>query len=341
MSLSSTSLPKPKNWQDFENKTRELFACVLEDPNTQQNGRSGQQQNGIDVYGTRRNGRLVGVQCKKKFENKVTEQELRSEVEKAKNFKPKIDEFILITTAPRDQKIQEVARIITEKLAQTEHHIHVSVWGWDDVEEHAAKHEKAWKAFDPTWNPFAEAGNEKILMKLEETNQLLYELKQGTIPPSYTSEGGNLSEDNENTSLHGQITALQRLIDDGHANAALQQLQSLKNEVWSTANRTERYRILVGIASTKLKKGEQDEAATLLLDAYNECPEHKNARKNLATGYLLKNDPVRAAQIAKEILEDDDGNESAAGILIQTLISDTTCTNPLKYIPEALCGVPR
>ena len=53
MSLSSTSLPKPKNWQDFENKIRDLYASVLNDPNTQQNGRSGQEQHGVDVYGYR------------------------------------------------------------------------------------------------------------------------------------------------------------------------------------------------------------------------------------------------------------------------------------------------
>ncbi len=90
------------------------------------------------------------------------------------------------------------------------------------------------------------------------------------------------------------------------------------------------------MASAKLKLGEQTETAALLLDAYNECPEHKNARKNLATGYLLNNDPVEAAKLAREILVEDDSNENAAGILIQALISDTTCNEPLKQIPEAL-----
>src|SRR5438445_11213716 len=114
MSLSSTLLPKPKNWEDFQRQARELFACVLNDPNTQQNGRSGQEQHGVDVYGyrDRRVDCLVGVQCKKKFKAAVTEQELRAEVEKAKRFNPAISDFILITTSPRDQKIQEVARII-------------------------------------------------------------------------------------------------------------------------------------------------------------------------------------------------------------------------------------
>jgi len=65
VSLSSISLPKPKYWEDFETKTRELFACVLNDPNTQKNGRSGQKQHGVDIFGHRHEGCLVGVQCKK------------------------------------------------------------------------------------------------------------------------------------------------------------------------------------------------------------------------------------------------------------------------------------
>lgn len=336
MSLSSTSIPKPKNWQDFENKTRELFACVLNDPNTQQNGRSGQKQNGVDVYGYRSEHSLVGVQCKKKLDTAVTDEELLAEVKKAKNFKPKIAEFILVTTAPRDQKIQEAARQITEDLAQTDHPIRVSVWGWDDVEENASKHDKAWKAFDPTWNPFAEAGFQKMTMKLEELRQSMDMLTKGTRHSLYTSNDIKLNENDEDTPLHGQITAFQRLIDEGEVPSALKQLIKLKGDEWVKASRSERYRILVGIASAKIKLGEQGEAGALLLDAYNECPEHKNALKNRATGYLLKNDYKEATKLVRKMLVDDTSNAYMAGILIQSLIHDITCDDPLSEVPVGL-----
>lgn len=173
MSVSSVSLPKPKNWQDFESQTRVLVACVLNDPGTQKNGRSGQQQRGVDVYGyrDRRTDCLVGVQCKEKLETEVTEEELRAELEKAKSFKPEISEFIQITTAPRDQKIQEVARIITAELAATDRQIRVSVWGWEDVEENAVQHAEAWKAFDPTYTPYVERGFENIQLRISELAQ--------------------------------------------------------------------------------------------------------------------------------------------------------------------------
>lgn len=338
MSLASTELRKPKNWQDFERQTRELFACVLHDPNTRANGRSGQEQNGVDVYGYRNEDRdrLVGVQCKKKYENEVTEKELREEVNKAKNFQPQISQFILITTAPRDQKIQRAARFLTDELAQTDHPILVSVWGWEDVEEHASKYEQAWKAFDPTWDPFTEKGFEELNLKIDGLKVTLNRLVNGTRMPSSNPTDLLIEESNENTPRHGQITALQRFIDDGHARAALTQLTRLRSDEWANASRSERYRILVAIASAKLKLGEYDQAGTLLLDAFNECPEHKNARKNQATGLLLKQDHKGAVKLAREILADDKNNADAAGTLIQALIEDHTCNDPLNEIPEAL-----
>jgi len=337
MSLSSTELRKPKNWQDFERQTRELFACVLNDPNTQVNGRSGQEQNGVDVYGYR-NGdrkRLVGIQCKKKFENTVTEKELHSEINKAKNFKPKIAEFFLITTAQRDQKIQQSARLLTEKLGQTDHPILVYVWGWEDIEEHAVKYELAWKAFDPTWSPFSERGFDKLTLEFEGIKQTLNRIETGTRS-SLSSPTDLHLEIDEHTPRHGQITALQHLIDDGHVSAALTQLKKLRDDEWAESSRSERYRILVGIASAKLKLAEYDQAGPLLLEAFNECPEHKNARKNRATGLLLTQDHKGAIKLAKEILAEDKNNADAAGTLIQALIKEPTCNDPLNEVPDAL-----
>ena len=338
MSLSNTSLPKPKNWQDFESHTRVLFACVLNDPNTQKNGRSGQKQNGVDVYGYRdkRVDCLVGVQCKKKFETQVTEEELRAEVENAKTFNPPLSEFILITTAPRDQKIQEVGRIVTAELAKTDHPIHVSVWGWEDVEEHASRHEAAWKEFDPTYTPYAERGFQKLELQIEKVARSLDRVTNETRSPIPSQTEVIVDQRDNDTLRHGQITAFQKLIDEGHAQAALAQLLKLRNDDWSSASRSERYRILVGIASAELKLGRYGEAGTKLLEAYAECPEHKNAQINRAKGYLLKNDHKEAAKLAREMLAHSDTNSDAAGILIQALIADGTCDDPVGQIPVAL-----
>lgn len=336
MSLSNTSLPKPDNWQVFERAARVLIACVLDDPKTQVNGRSGQEQCGVDIYGYRSPGHIVGVQCKQKHKNNVTVKELRSEVDKAKKFRPRLSEFILITTAPRDQKIQECARTITDELANTSHPFHVSVWGWEDITEHAAGYVEAWKAFDPAYSPFTERGFEMMSMKFDDLKQTLESLNSKTLPsPTHPTEQKSNKTD-ENTPLHGQITAFQTLVESGHVLIARDNFLKLRREKWAEASRSERYRILVGIATTELRMERHTEAGVLLLDAFNECPEHKNALSNRATGLLLQNRHEEATEVARQILSSDENNADAAGTLIQALAEDKQCTDPRAELPEYL-----
>ena len=49
--ISSIQLPPPSNWQDFEYLCQQLLAAILDDPQVQKNGRQGQSQYGVDVFG--------------------------------------------------------------------------------------------------------------------------------------------------------------------------------------------------------------------------------------------------------------------------------------------------
>ncbi len=161
-------------------------------------------------------------------------------------------------------------------------------------------------------------------------------LANETRSPSASQTEVRLDRNDNDTPRHGQITALQKLVDDGYAQAALTQLLKLRTDEWANATRSERYRILVSIASAKLKLGKYDEAGTLLLEAYPECPEHKNAQINQAKGYLLKNDHKEATRLAREMLANNASNVAAADTLVQALIANRTCDDPLSEIPEAL-----
>ena len=102
--------------KDFENLCLTLWKRILGDPNTQLNGNRGQGQKGVDVFG-RRSGSpdWVGVQCKVRSKGKLTKKDVNDDVKAAKSFNPRLSELIFATTAPRDEKIQEHARILTEQ----------------------------------------------------------------------------------------------------------------------------------------------------------------------------------------------------------------------------------
>jgi len=77
----------------------------------------------------------AGVQCKGKdvYTHKdLTEKEVKTEVEKAKSFKPRLSQFIIATTGPKDAKVEELARKITEEHLRNGL-FSVSAWGWHDI----------------------------------------------------------------------------------------------------------------------------------------------------------------------------------------------------------------
>lgn len=106
------------------------------DPNAQKNGRVGQNQHGVDVYGISAfDGKLHGVQCKGKNANygaQLTEAEIKDESDNADDFDDNLMTFTMATTAPRDENLQEYCRTINESR---KHSFTISVWSWDDIEE--------------------------------------------------------------------------------------------------------------------------------------------------------------------------------------------------------------
>lgn len=150
MPLHNYQIPPVADWQTFENLCRDIWAYEWEDINTQKNGRTGQPQNGVDVYGYH-NKQLYAVQCKGKDNtyntNPVTLTELQQEVEKAHKFTPPISDFVLATTAPNDSSIQKYAR----KLSETSS-FRVSVVGWDYIIGLLNKHPDLIQKYYPQFN---------------------------------------------------------------------------------------------------------------------------------------------------------------------------------------------
>jgi hypothetical protein len=131
-----TRLNIPRNWQDFEVLCHKLWSYIWSDPNAERNGRQGQPQHGVDVFGKPAyKDYLAGVQCKDKdsrLGSKLSIKELEAECVKAHSFKPTIQEFTMATTAARDGSIQLHARSLNEINLFP---FKVHVWAWDEIEE--------------------------------------------------------------------------------------------------------------------------------------------------------------------------------------------------------------
>jgi hypothetical protein len=133
--VSSLALPPPRNWQDFEDLCCDLWRGLWDDPGTQRNGRNGQAQAGVDVFGRPgRGAKWEGVQCKLRSDaaTPLTRADIEAEVERARTFTPALSRFVIATTGSRDAAAQQAAREITEAQLQ-QGSFPVSVVAWEDI----------------------------------------------------------------------------------------------------------------------------------------------------------------------------------------------------------------
>jgi hypothetical protein len=124
--------PPPAEWQTFQTLVAG-FAGSLFDANTvEEYGRNGQRQNGVDIFAKDRFGKNVGIQCKWTSDS-LSETALADECAKAVKFSPKLDYFVLWTTAQRDVHLQDIAHDLD---ASVQYDFSVSIRFWDDAIDH-------------------------------------------------------------------------------------------------------------------------------------------------------------------------------------------------------------
>lgn len=134
---SPTQIKPPENWQDFETLCKKLWGEIWNCSDTiKKNGRSGQVQNGVDVYGAPNNGvEYYGIQCKGKdnyTNSQLTKTEIDTEIAKAQSFKPQLKRFYFATTAVKDAKIEEYIRLKNVE-SQTNGGFSIDIYSWEDI----------------------------------------------------------------------------------------------------------------------------------------------------------------------------------------------------------------
>lgn len=147
------NLPKPANWDDFQDLCCQLWRELWGDMEAHQYGRLGQRQNGVDIYGKYRfDTQYTGVQCKGKngnYDSFLTTGEIDNECKKAANFLPQLGTFIMATTSPRDVNVQNHCNNLN---TQQVYPFKVDTWAWDDIEDEVQCRHTLMEQFYPTVN---------------------------------------------------------------------------------------------------------------------------------------------------------------------------------------------
>lgn len=138
--ILNSRMPLPSNWQEFESITQSALKIRENWSDFSKNGRGGQKQYGVDVFGNI-NGRKIGAQCKLTFKV-LSISTIDKEISNAKLFKPQLDYLLICTTAPRDAKLQSYVWNMKQEFS-------VNILFWDDITSELEKDMSVFKLHFP------------------------------------------------------------------------------------------------------------------------------------------------------------------------------------------------
>src|SRR6266496_4199931 len=111
-------LPPPRDSSEFEDLCRDLWARIWKDPSTQRNGRRGQAQQGVDVFGRPNQEKgVAAIQCKVRsawLGQFLTERDTDEAISDAEAFEPALSQLTIATTSPSDSRLQEKVRLLSD-----------------------------------------------------------------------------------------------------------------------------------------------------------------------------------------------------------------------------------
>ena len=345
--LASTQIPKPRDEQAFERCNEVLWRCILEDGTVKLHGRRGQKQHGVDLTGIRggQPDRIVGVQCKLKSDGKfLKEGEVRKEVEKALTFTPPLSEYIIVTTAPDDARLDSLAHELSISASgDREKNITIRIFGWGTLEREIERYPEALSAFDWFHTPISNRMEVRLDDLPGETAAEVAAVLAPKLHAILTAVGQPRTIDPASGAV-GVHSEQERQINDcvdlmsTDPSGALAMLRKLEQRLANDTPDRIRFRVVANIAACQLELGKEDIAAEGFIDAWELAPDDPKAIANKAFGLLLKEDwPVLMA-FAMEQLPKHPDNAALAGCYIHGLIIDETVTDPLAQVSDQVRG---
>jgi tetratricopeptide (TPR) repeat protein len=341
---ANLQVPPPSNWQDFQDLCWALWRNIWNDPDTQLNGRQGQPQAGVDIYGRPNRGdNWAGIQCKGKdnlADKHLTEAEVLKIVADVKTFKPQLSELIIATTGSKDAKMQELAREITDQHKGIGL-FSVTIMAWEDIRrllddyqdliERYCQVQTSTKAVRDSLREL----EEKILdHQTEQTRGIKTELKAELKEVSATLSTATLGSILE-TEYHAELDKVRDLLIKHEPKQALELLEDLRGRIWHKSDPIIKFRITTNKAAAKVQMKDEREAGLLYLEALQYNPEDEKALTNAALGHLLLNEHDKALLYAEKVLKRNIANTRAYSIIIQAS-EDGEKEKKINEIPKLL-----
>jgi tetratricopeptide (TPR) repeat protein len=303
-------------------------------------------QHGVDVFGRPGQGdHWAGVQCKLRQTYRggtFTKTGLAKAVEEAEAFTPPLREFIIATTAPRDAKLQGVAREITS-CRNKDGRFSVYIWAWEDISAKLVEFPDVLGKYYPNLAPKLEelARNvdeikEATRRSLQVTERIEAAIVAKTLMVDPSSAVGALDGTRSHlvAEYHAEVDLARDMIKAHNPKQALGVLDALRKRIWHQAESLVKFRLLTNTGAAKLVLNSAEDAARLFIEALKYNPQEEKALCNAALAHLVLGDAATATAHAREALKRDPANLHAYAILIQASTDDESLDDIIAKVPE-------
>lgn len=298
------SFPPPKNEDEFEDFCLKLLRSHWECGSLQRLGSRGERQFGVDIIDLSGAETLRAAQCKCHGIGKtIPPQEIRDEVDKAKEFSPPIDKYAILTTAGATTLAQQA--VIEINTSHREQGLFlVELVTWNQIEE--------------------------ILNDNPELAASLYPGISGIVSTlgveQFRAIQGQLKEIHDDVRqtdhIEQDIEEAKRALDNKRFAEARILFERIRRNKWVRLSDRQKYRVLVNISSCLNVTGDVKGAGELLVQAVTFQQGDKTARAYEALGFEFQGKKEKAFDLAKALVSEHPDHEEGAAVLIRTCPSD-------------------
>ena len=123
--------------------------------------------------------------------------------------------------------------------------------------------------------------------------------------------------------------------------SAIDSLENLKQRIWTNASPTVKFNILTNIAAAMFALNKGEEAAMLVLKAFQYNPEDEGALSNRASAHASLGEAKEAEKYAKKALEKNPVNTHAYATLVEISTDEETLEEVIAKVPEYLREKPQ
>ena len=319
----------------FEDFCRDLWAIIWNDADAERNGRKGQSQCGVDVFGLPpKHSKHEGVQAKA-YARSLTNAEIQHEIDEAKKFMPPLRKLIIACTGPRDAVGQAYVRQVNVDH-RASRLFSVALLGWEDIKRLVQTHLvttrpdliERYFEITTTSSPLIAGVTEAVKSAVAEIGRGAFATADAL--PSLINQEHYQSE----------LNYARNLVNGVKPNQALEYLTDCRDRIWSDAKPPVRYRILHYQGFANYLLGRNPEAGRNFLEALQYNLNDETALAFAALGCMLLGDNERAADYAKQALSRNPSNGKAYATLVRTIDTGQPFDQLLEAVPEPYRRLP-